>query len=70
MESPWKIPLPLSEYTASRVVVYFYCNKWILIMSYPFEDALKLHRRMLLSGLEIYIFPPNLNPSDFQNSLN
>lgn len=62
MDSPWQIPLPNEEYTTSRAVVYFYNGGWIPITFYPLVDAIKLHRMGLSSGMDIVVFPANLDP--------
>lgn len=60
-DSQWQVPLPLSEYTTSRVVVYFYAGSWIPIAFYPLAEAIKLHRKGLSSGMDIAVFPPDLD---------
>jgi hypothetical protein len=62
VDSLWQVPLPLSEYTTSRVVVYFYAGSWIPIAFYPLAEAIKLHRKGLSSGMDIAVFPPDLDP--------
>lgn len=34
-------------------------------MFYGYSDAIALHHKARLSGEELYIFPPNLDPNDF-----
>ncbi len=73
MVSPWQSPLPVEEYTTSRVVVYFYSGGlglWIPTMFFPLAEALALHRKGLLSGAEFCVFPPDLDPCYFKRSLN
>jgi hypothetical protein len=62
VDSPWQIPLPDEEYATSRAVVYFYNGGWIPITFYPLVDAIKLHRMGLSSGMDIVVFPANLDP--------
>ncbi|MBD1861048.1 MULTISPECIES: hypothetical protein [Trichocoleus] len=69
MISPWRSPLPLEEYTASQVVVYFYSGRWIPIMFCRLAEAIALHHRASSSGKELFIFPPEVNPSDSSHSL-
>lgn len=65
MVSPWRNPLPQGKYTNSRVVVYFYCGRWVPVMYYSLEKAIELYRKSKLNGKEIFAFPAKLNPSDF-----
>ena len=62
MESPWQLPLPQGEYATSRVVVYFYRGDWIPITFYPLTNAINLHQGGLLSGIDILLFPLDLDP--------
>lgn len=62
MESPWQLPLPQGEYATSRVVVYFYRDGWIPITFYPLVNAINLHQGGLLSGIDILLFPLDLDP--------
>jgi hypothetical protein len=39
-------------------------------MFYSLVEAIALHRQALLESQEIFIFPPDFNPCDCQNSLN
>ncbi len=63
--SPWQTPLPCTEYTTHKVVVYYYNGRWIPIMFYKLSDAIALHRKARQEGKEIYIFPAGMNPNDF-----
>ncbi len=65
MVTPWQIPLPLEEYTAKRVLVYFYSSKWIPITFSRLLDAIALHHKAKIEGREIYVFPSDINPCDF-----
>lgn len=65
MVTPWQIPLPLEEYTAQRVVVYFYSGKWIPITFSRLLDAIALHHKAKIEGREIYVFPSDVNPHNF-----
>ena len=69
MISPWRSPLPLSEYTTEEVVVYFYSGRWIPIMFCRLAEAIALHRRALLAGRELFVFPPEVDPSDSPHRL-
>jgi hypothetical protein len=60
--SPWKNPLPLEQYTAAKVVVYAYDDRWIPIMYSCLADAIKLYEKGSLCGAEIFVFPPDLAP--------
>lgn len=62
MNSPWQVPLPLTEHTKSRVVVYFYRNGWIPITFYPLVDAIKLHLKAFSTGMDIVVFPADIDP--------
>ncbi|HEY9613430.1 hypothetical protein [Allocoleopsis sp.] len=62
MDSPWQVPLPLQEDTRHRVVVYFNNGGWIPITFYPLLDAIRFHRMALNSGMDIVVFPPDLDP--------
>lgn len=68
MDSPWQVPLPRQEQTTSRVVVYFDNGGWIPITFYPLVDAIALHRMGLSSGMDIVVFPPDLDPRFFDSS--
>ncbi len=70
MVSPWQNPLPHSESTRSRVVVYSYVGRWMPIMSSSLENAIALSRKARPKELEIVVFPPDLNPSDFHQCFN
>jgi hypothetical protein len=63
MNSPWQVPLSLIEDSSCRVAVYFYDSAWIPIALYPLIEAIKLHRKALSLGMDIAIFPPNLDPT-------
>lgn len=60
MISAWSNPIPLKEYTTSRVVVYFYSDRWIPINCFSLAEALMLYRKALRLGKEILVFPPEL----------
>jgi hypothetical protein len=62
VHSPWQVPLPWEEYTTSRVAVYFYRGGWIPITFYPLVEAIKLHRNASSSGMDIIVFPCDLDP--------
>lgn len=65
MFSPWQIPLPLKEYATTRIVVYFYINRWIPIKYCFLEKAIELYYKTLLSEGEVLLFPPDLDPNTF-----
>jgi hypothetical protein len=62
MDSPWQVSLSLLENSTSRVAVYFYNSGWIPIAFYPLIEAIKLHRKALSLGMDIAIFPADLDP--------
>lgn len=68
MFSPWNIPYPLKDYPSERVVIYFYSDeRWVPIKYCYLSKAVELyHKILLLSGKEVLIFPPNLDPNLFQ----
>ena len=68
MISPWRSPLPLEEYTMHQVVVYFYSGRWIPIMFCRLAEAIALHHKASLQGRELYVFPPDVDPSDVSPS--
>jgi len=61
---PWQNPLPLEEYTMSRVVVYYYSGRWIPLKFCGLAKAIKLHRQSKLQGIELFIFPPDFDPDN------
>jgi hypothetical protein len=69
VDSPWQVPLPRQEQATSRVVVYFDKGGWIPITFYPLVDAIQLHRIALSSGMDIVVFPPDLDPRFFDTPL-
>jgi hypothetical protein len=62
--APWQNPLPLEEYTMTRIVVYYYSGRWIPIKFCRFNKAIKLYRQAKLQGQEIFIFPADFKPDD------
>jgi hypothetical protein len=62
MVSPWKNPLPVEEYTAARVVICAYQDRWVPITFSDLAEAIKLYHKALLYGEEIFLFPPDLAP--------
>lgn len=68
VDSPWQVPLPRQEQKTSRVVVYFENGGWIPITFYPLVDAIQLHRLGLSSGMDIVLFPPDLDPRFFSTA--
>ena len=62
MVSPWKNPLPSKELTATKVVICTYQDRWIPITFSGLAEAVKLYRKGLLYGEEIFVFPPDLAP--------
>ena len=61
MDSPWQNPLPTGEYTARKVVVYFYSERWIPIAYFCLSEAITLYRKALPKGKEIVVFPAGLD---------
>jgi hypothetical protein len=59
--SPWQLPLPQEEYTQSRVVIYFYSDRWIPIACFHLSEAITLYRKASRLGKDILVFPPGLN---------
>ena len=70
MDSPWHVPLPLEEYATDRVVVYFFGGRWVPIKFCSLFKAITLYHQSLLEGKEIFLFPPDLDPNQFSDSLN
>lgn len=68
MCSLWQLPLPGGDDSHHRVVVYFYNDGWIPITYLCLSDAIALHRKALLEGREIVLFPPDLD-LDILNNL-
>lgn len=66
--SPWQVPLPNKENGTTPVVVYLYCGRWILITHYRLSDAITLIRRTKSLGEGLYVFPPDLNPTNFSGN--
>ncbi|HEY9726567.1 MAG TPA: hypothetical protein V6D50_08980 [Chroococcales cyanobacterium] len=74
MVSPWKNSLPLEAYKADQVVICAYEDRWVPITITGLAEAIKLYRRALLHGTEIFVFPPDLSPwnslaFNYQNAL-
>lgn len=65
MISAWKNPLPLEEYTATKVVICAYEDKWVPIRFSSLAEAIKIYHKALLHGAEIFVFPPELTPWSF-----
>jgi hypothetical protein len=71
MFSPWQLPIPLGEHTLTRVTVYFFWNsQWVPIKFCTLDKAVKLSHKAMLFNKEIFLFPVDLDPNDFSNSLN
>lgn len=66
MNLPWQNPLPSEEYITHQVVIYFYTGRWVPIMFYPLADAIALSQKAKHLGQELYIFPTNTRPSEFE----
>ncbi len=62
VQSPWQVPLPISEYTTDRVVLYSYEHQWYPITFCSLVDAISLSRDVWLLGTELFVFPINLDP--------
>jgi hypothetical protein len=64
--SPWQCPLPFQENMTNKVAVYFdNDNSWVPIMFYSLKEAIMLYQQAKQSGMEMYIFPSEWNPSQF-----
>lgn len=70
MPAPWQNPLPLEEYMAIRIVIYYYRGRWIPIKFCRLEKAIKLHRKAALQGQELVVFPLDCDPNNFWDYLN
>lgn len=66
MNSPWQNPLPSEEYITHRVVIYFYTGRWVPIMFYPLAAAIDVYQKAKNQGQELYIFPANSLPNEFE----
>lgn len=62
MVSPWNNPLPSEEYTAIKVVICAYRDRWIPITVSNLAEAIRFYEQALLHGEEIFVFPPDLAP--------
>jgi hypothetical protein len=49
--------MPIEEYTAEPVVVYFYSDRWIPITCFSLMEAITLYRKAVALGKEILVFP-------------
>ncbi len=71
MFSPWQLPITLEENTPVRVVVYFFWDsQWVPIKFCTLDKAVKLSYKALLLDKEILLFPIDLDPNDFSDSVN
>ena len=61
MNTPFQNRLPLEDYAKSRVVVYFYSDRWIPISCFKLSEAIALYRKAMIKGKEIFVFPPGLD---------
>jgi hypothetical protein len=61
MNTPFHNRLPLEDYAKSRVVVYFYSDRWIPISCFKLTEAIALYRKGMIKGKEIFVFPPGLD---------
>ncbi|MBD0347285.1 MAG: hypothetical protein ICV63_21175 [Coleofasciculus sp. Co-bin14] len=62
MNSPWSNLLPQEEYTAARVLLCSYQDRWIPITFSTLQEAIRIYQKALLYGEEIFVFPPELTP--------
>ncbi|HEY9632952.1 MAG TPA: hypothetical protein V6D14_06085 [Coleofasciculaceae cyanobacterium] len=62
MVSPWSNLLPIEEYTAARVIICTYQDRWIPITFSTLMEAINVYQKALLYGEEIFVFPPELTP--------
>jgi hypothetical protein len=65
--SPWRNLLPSQEDKVSRVAVYFHDGGWVPIAVYPLADAIELYRKASLFGMELFVFPAELDPKECFN---
>ncbi|OUL25551.1 hypothetical protein [Nostoc sp. 106C] len=67
MISPWKTSLPLEKYSLERVVIYFHNDEqWVPIKHCYLLKAVALYQKtIMLSGKEVFAFPPDLDPNIF-----
>ena len=61
MITPWQLPLQTEECTTIRVVVCFYSDRWIPISCFSYSEAIALYHKALLKGMEILVFPSDLD---------
>lgn len=66
MNSSWQNPLPSEKYINQQVVIYFYTGRWVPIMFYSFAAAIALSHQAKQSGKELFIFPTNALPHEFE----
>lgn len=57
MVSAWSNPLPIEEHTATSVVICAYEGKWVPLKLSSLAEAINLHQKALLHGVEIFVFP-------------
>lgn len=71
MISPWQTPLPLEKYSSERVVLFFYKDEqWVPIKYCYLLKAVELYKKTrTLSGKELFVFPPDINPNMFNKLL-
>lgn len=70
MFSPWRIPLPLTEYSSFRVVIYyFWNNQWVPIKYCTLSKAIQLAYEGQSLNQELFLFPVDLNPNNFNVSV-
>ncbi len=67
MNSPWQVSLSLVEASTSRVAVCFYNRGWIPIAFYPLGEAIKLHHKASNLGMDIAVFPADLDPRNLDD---
>lgn len=69
LNSPWQIPLPLTQYLNLRVVIYFFSDgRWVPIKYCNLSRAIELYYRIVFeAGKEVLIFPVDLDPNLFNN---
>lgn len=70
VDSSLCLPLPLKEYAMSRVIVYFYTDRWVPIKFCSLEKAILLYHKANLEGKEILLFPADIDPNELSNSFN
>lgn len=64
MVSPWSNLLPIEEYTGTSVVICAYEGRWVPLKLSSLAEAINLHHKALLHGVEIFVFPNDASQLD------